>query len=666
MPRRILLIVSILIGILLLGIFSLRFLLPNSIDISKLPGVLPTIISKVLGDKINTRISDSITKTITIPELVIEDENLTQAKQNITTIEHTITEMNTKLEETENKVKAYNDYKTLLAQGYTKDTTIKNPHNQTLSPYGQDFETELHNLNADIVRYTRLISLHEGIVNTLKKSIVYYYCNGYTIYDEGDIVDISRLAQDSILIHKSNGSQEEISCGWNGTPTYIPADSPYHPQVFFKQASFLYEQFLIEYRDIYNQFKNQPNPFQDIVFNYITEDNWKTMDHRNDPIVWKSAPPVWNYYLQVFLGIFVNLSLDFSFNISHYYTDYFTLYPIDDIARHQSVSIWFDRYLSYRYQNDFYITGRINTGTNTIPICADIRIGIPKGLQNPENADQNILLYGFDTINPVTIRRFPLVFEVTDENGTIHKEDCIVTQPGIWQVFRATVRNIDMKQPYLFDIIDKDFVSYRRDSVTNRVQLVPYRYFGPQPLITLDTLTPQFHLSYTPISTKDDKEASGLIDSSTNTYQTKWEPNTTDSNEDNPSGTLSLIFKALVHDERRTSVLSNPSALNTNISNMPCASSTTASVFPNIALVHYAETTNTVFSPKRITQTRVLSRPVHAGILTNNDNNKDNTFECTFVYAPISAHAHDVIHILNTTRETNLWGPMKVGEVGGM
>ena len=122
MPRRILIIISCILGLFLLLFLFIKFLLPSNFDINTLPGILPKIVQKIIPGKTDSTLGDALTKTITIPDLVIDDENLTEAKQNITSIENTITEMKTKLNETQKKVKEYNDYKTLLSQGYQKNT----------------------------------------------------------------------------------------------------------------------------------------------------------------------------------------------------------------------------------------------------------------------------------------------------------------------------------------------------------------------------------------------------------------------------------------------------------------------------------------------------------------------------------------------------------------
>jgi hypothetical protein len=699
--RRTLIIATLIFILLLLLLGAFTLFSPSSQTLSNTPGLLPKILSKIIPGGKDSKLGDALTDTITIPDLandinpdtkfspdntalVIDDTNLVQGNQNITTIQSTVAEMKTKLEDTQKKVTAYNDYKKLIAEGYNNQ-----PRNKTtgigagipeegertvefeklrtrykgISPYGDAFETELLQLEYDIIKYTRLITFYEQVVDRFQKSMVYYYCNGYTSYTEGDRVDTSRLAQNIIVIYRANGSVEQISCGWKGIPTPLPSDSPFHPK------NFLAELTQITFKDAENLFSpsgerfSDLNPFKKTNWNYITEDNWNDLPLNGDKIKWTQAPPVWNYYLSITLEIFINFSFDFSIDISRYYTDYFTLYPVDDISEHQSVTIWLDRYLSYRYQDDFYLTGRINTGNARRPVCASVRLGIPKKqLDRAVSTDRSYLTYAFDSIEASTMRVFPLTFEETtlDSNGneTTKKLNCIKTKPGEWQVFRITVKGINAKEPYLFDIIDSNYSSYRMDTFARILRLMKYRYWGPQPLSNLDTLTPQFHLSYTPIITKEDKLKAGLLTvSGTETYATLWTPNTTDASN-NPTGTVSLVFKALVHDDRRVNVISNPIGLNQEIQ-IACNTA-----LPNVVLVHYAQSTS---DPDEDYTERVLRNPVLSYGMPNTDPTKasDSTFECTYIYPDLKVRQNDIFIMYNSAEQTNLYGPVRVGDVGG-
>jgi hypothetical protein len=185
-----------------------------------------------------------------------------------------------------------------------------------------------------------------------------------------------------------------------------------------------------------------------------------------------------------------------------------------------------------------------------------------------------------------------------------------------------------------------------------------YRYWGPQPLSNLDTLTPQFHLSYTPIITKEDKLKAGLLTvSGTETYSTLWTPNTTDASN-NPTGTVSLVFKALIHDDRRVNVISNPTGLNQEIQ-ISCRTA-----LPNVVLVHYAQSTS---DPNEDYTERVLRNPVLSYGMPNTDPSKasDSTFECTYIYPDIKVRQNDIFIMYNSAEQTNLYGPVRVGDVGG-
>ncbi len=644
MLRRILTIISLILGFLLLAFLLIRFFLPSSADVSGLPGYLPKIINTIIPGEKNTNTPNILTQGLTIPDLVIDDQNLTSAQQSITTIESTITEMKGKLEETEKKIKQYNDYKTLLGQGSTRTTgTTNNPSTVDTNTggdssdiLGTDFEATLERLRGDVVKYTELITGYEIMLDRFQKSIVYYYCNGYAQYQPGDTVDISRLHNNIIIITHANGSREQISCGWKGITTEFTPDSPYYPKNLFENLP--------------DVFKNVPNPFRNIQTNYIKLTNWADIDHSSDPVDWQSAPPVWSYYFNIFLNLFVSFSLDFSVSISQYYSDYFALYPIDDITRHQSVTIWFDRYNSYRYRNDFTVTGRINTGTNTDPICANLRIGIPKTFDTNRSTDTVYLNTVFDLLDPVSIQTKPLEFTVLDRDGepTSQTEECTVTGPGIWKSFRVILRDVDINKPYLFDIIDRDFTSYRINRGTGRVSLLPYRYWGPQTVRNLDTLTPQVFLSYTPVTTVEQQTSIGILTpDKTKQYQTQYDPVTQK---------LSLLFQVLVHDDRLSNIITNSNVLNIN----PASNGGLCTrELPDLKLhLDRVDGTSTVFSNPLETVR------VPTSTIPGTDTPSPNTFLCSFIYTNIDAKPDDLFYFVNEFTETLLYGEEKVEGVG--